>query len=480
MDPFRRPPFEVLESILCSLESRQDIRSAIRASPSLMHQASASKIHILRVLLARELPGDHLQDAMAVLAFPASNTGISHAGSPVARIENHMDQWATKSFSNTLSAYGAKTILKLDAFSRKLYSYINDYLAKSTSSDICCAYLQVPPWADSSYLDEGLDSLLDQCRGRQRGKASLATISNEERHRLIWAFLRRELICRLNHSQFRRPGAQAMVLRQHQVLHAPQPGLDVPSVAVQISIFNRQALGAWDWEGPSFFDETADNSQSAWRGDVLLSVQGYFSSIIQGLGARCIPMPCLEKIGILPDTPDILQSNLANACSCLSGFGMELTDRLVRSGRGAFLLQLESLRQYIDVSTVQGRAIIFPGPILPFPGPALFRSSRLDSQPCDPQPSQLWTRLQAPLSQLSWHSPVWMGYRAMAMPFFDDDRHYEEPWRMPEHNTPLADPTSVYGRRDILSSIEGPLRLAFLRLHRDTALISGDEEGRVL
>lgn len=202
MDPFNRLAPELRTMILCDLPTRSEVISASHASPALFQQRIQSHVAILKPFIRKDLPGDLLQDAIAIVTFPKKDDLANDE--QIELVHDHLTQWGRKALPNPLNENYPDVLLAIDSLVIRLNLFMEDYINKATSSYLPRAYASLPAWSHAS-LSERLKRLYESKDGFR-----LHDLHTEERLRLMRAFLRYELMCKLNPL---RPSAQAKVWR---------------------------------------------------------------------------------------------------------------------------------------------------------------------------------------------------------------------------------------------------------------------------
>ncbi|KAF4975880.1 hypothetical protein FZEAL_7392 [Fusarium zealandicum] len=187
MDPFSMIPPELRSEVLLYLGNRLDIAQLIRASPTMLAQYCASKLLIRRAFLKSELTDSLLQDALAIVQFPQARE--SDEDSIVVR--HHIEKWALAQLPDPFRQHDCTTIDILYRLYNRLSIYIHDYITKATAVFPPRAYLGLPDLSskrrDRVFRDQKIG--LEVIR--------LDDLSNTERKRLLGAFLRYEVLCKI-------------------------------------------------------------------------------------------------------------------------------------------------------------------------------------------------------------------------------------------------------------------------------------------
>ncbi|CAG7566013.1 unnamed protein product [Fusarium equiseti] len=203
MDRFSRLPTLVLTSILGELQSDKDLFNLIRASPESLriyvrYRQTVSNLRLTR-FLELDLDGTMLQDALAIINFPRLD-GASHVSSPVISdsvISDWSDALNARSFTypqHTDSLY---------SFFTRLVVFIEDYRAKSLDSFPARAFMTVPT------IGRVVPSMQFKGQDADIKSASFGKMPAHTRCRLLQAFVRYELRCKLFEAQHRDPLSQS-------------------------------------------------------------------------------------------------------------------------------------------------------------------------------------------------------------------------------------------------------------------------------
>ncbi|KAI1400900.1 hypothetical protein F4819DRAFT_352104 [Hypoxylon fuscum] len=414
MDPFNQIAFELRQNILCHLETRQDVMNISRASPIMFHQARKSKVPILGQILPNDLPGGLFQDAIAILKFPSRASAKAK--------EEHLQAWGR---GKLLLGTDTSSILALNRLYWRIRAYIDDYLAKAVGSDLCRSYLRLPSWSHSSHLDNSLDRLLEEPSSGIR--ATLSSVSIEERNRLLGAFLRYDLICRVNYPQalpHYGPGETHAIFASEDINGWGVNWMD--SHEFYHGVLELPTQKMWDWQVLSVFDgkqSTSTAHYQPWVQDMLHCVHEYVTTLYRAMCVRSSISTAAIKA----------QSDYHRSyfLSLVAGFGLDLLDTFIRSPNSV----LETSLIAFDHETEFRLPSIHPGtPVSPISyrggnyGPLLY--SRYEWT--DPSPPQYWKKLCKKIWLFQPYDGVfetaWSRYRQRAWAFFDDDRYCPGGW----------------------------------------------------
>lgn len=129
-------------------------------------------------------PQDLLQDAMAILLFPIYNY-------PQHKLLRtlHMQTWAAKKFPDPSDEYG-----RFERLYEQLKRYIDDYISKATSSQLCYAYTHLPKFSNPE-LTKGA-----KLRPPPNSQLEFYHLSAIEKYRLLKTFLRLKLYSKIYYS----------------------------------------------------------------------------------------------------------------------------------------------------------------------------------------------------------------------------------------------------------------------------------------
>ncbi|KAK2694698.1 hypothetical protein QWA68_005437 [Fusarium oxysporum] len=181
MDPFHKLPAEIRIKILGSIPSHATTARLIRASPIMLAQykttESANLLEYLSQLVGTNI-NDHelLQDALAIIYFSRTH-GIDS-------ICDLVRDWKAKTLPLPFHRGGKGMITKLRLLFERMSEFIDDYLSKATAQNTVEAYLQPPR---VTYMDT-----VDPQR------ITLHDLNSQERLRLFQAFIKFEVLCKLN------------------------------------------------------------------------------------------------------------------------------------------------------------------------------------------------------------------------------------------------------------------------------------------
>lgn len=188
---FEHIPSEIVMMILESMASRSDIAAAIQASNAFRDEAISSRNQIRRLQVQKDLSGDLLQAAMAVILFPGP-------GSDEASISRHLDDWRNNRllnpFSDPKDPNNKIHIERLDNLCGCLRRVITDYLSKATSVRLPFAYRTLPTWSNPHYSQMTTQRDLRQ---HHLNSFNINNMETDERCRVYRAFLQYEILSKI-------------------------------------------------------------------------------------------------------------------------------------------------------------------------------------------------------------------------------------------------------------------------------------------
>ncbi|KAM5374237.1 hypothetical protein ACJZ2D_006562 [Fusarium nematophilum] len=197
MDSFSKLPSLVLTNIIIHVESERGILQLIRASPVLLanyvRYRRTIMRHRLNNILAIDSNGAILQDAQAIIHFPSVDERSSMPLSSVPAIFQTLSLWGDKAFANPLAQSDQGDITKLYRFFSRLITFIEDYLAKALDSFPPRAYLALPD------LTSVVPTMYFKGRAVDVKPVPFGAMKESERCRLLRAFVRYELLCKVYH-----------------------------------------------------------------------------------------------------------------------------------------------------------------------------------------------------------------------------------------------------------------------------------------
>lgn len=166
----------------------------MQASPAMFAQYNVSKTDIRRHYVVNLLTGDRhedlLQDALGLLYLgPADNRPDNHVMKYIFR------QWNSKALPNPFEGKHQDTIAELYKLFSSITMFVEDYISKATSSNPPQAYLCLPQIANPN---RGLYYKEHSFSPRQ---ITLDDLMSSERHFLLWAFIKYEMLCKVQGSK---------------------------------------------------------------------------------------------------------------------------------------------------------------------------------------------------------------------------------------------------------------------------------------
>lgn len=190
MDPFGLLSLETKVLIFILLRSEDDAGRLRQASPVMLRHFLHYKAYISRQQLLIDLDNDLLQDAMAIIQFPT--TRATPRDEHETAVAHHLAKWSRGKFPNPLVTEDKRSLVKLGGLFRRLNMYMSDYMAKATSPSIPRAYLC-------------LDNV---SRGKSHSRYTnepfnLNQLDYGEKKRLLQAFLRYKLFCKVEYPRVR-------------------------------------------------------------------------------------------------------------------------------------------------------------------------------------------------------------------------------------------------------------------------------------
>ncbi|KAI1020938.1 hypothetical protein LB503_009976, partial [Fusarium chuoi] len=194
MDCFSKLPPELRIQIFSQFSSTTTIFRLMQASPAMFAQYNVSKTDIRRHYVVNLLTGDRhedlLQDALGLLYLgPADNRPDNHVMKYIFR------QWNSKALPNPFEGKHQDTIAELYKLFSSITMFVEDYISKATSSNPPQAYLCLPQIANPN---RGLYYKEHSFSPRQ---ITLDDLMSSERHFLLWAFIKYEMLCKVQGSK---------------------------------------------------------------------------------------------------------------------------------------------------------------------------------------------------------------------------------------------------------------------------------------
>lgn len=198
MDPFATIPAEIRLEILFRLDNSEQVRWFSYASPTIFQQRRISAGVLSRHFRCKDLTNDLVQDAMAIILFPTRSDPPNYRreiGLNPDEIK-HLEIWSKKQLPNPLETGDPDLMKILDSLITQITLYMEDYLSKATSACMSRAYSKLPDWAHSSWVQHSPES-------EPMNSINFRDLTVKERSRLMKAFLRHEILCKMYHP---RPG----------------------------------------------------------------------------------------------------------------------------------------------------------------------------------------------------------------------------------------------------------------------------------
>lgn len=153
----------------------------------MLRQYATSKAYITKTSLAFDLDDEMIQDATRLIEFSFWKTTIVSSGLP-----GSIDRtWTAQQLPNPFKTGDHVLITKIDKLHSRLLLFIEDYLTKATAIFPPRQYLCLPNLSSTQghlmFKNETVCPRFDA-----------AHLTNQERRRLLRAFLRHELICKIS------------------------------------------------------------------------------------------------------------------------------------------------------------------------------------------------------------------------------------------------------------------------------------------
>lgn len=166
------------------MSSSEFMSRAIRASAPINRLPTPTQERLIP-LVEEDLSSDLLQDFLAIIHFPRQQNELPDRH---LIIDKHLEQWGQKRFVNSFTTEDEDIVEHLVTIWLRVVDLVEDYLGKAVSKYPPRAYHNLP----ESYL-EGSDAHAFNIKG----------LTTPERTRIIRAFLRHELICKVYHPRHR-------------------------------------------------------------------------------------------------------------------------------------------------------------------------------------------------------------------------------------------------------------------------------------
>lgn len=198
MDPFQKLAPELRIQILLSLGTFQAVIAASHASPALFQQCRESSGYLFRHYITRDLDQDLMQDALAVILFPAAAESTTYVDETrrVALVDAHLRNWGAKELPDPCvrDSIDMVRVIQLDTLCYRLWLYIEDYLSKASEFNLPRAYRRLPRWSHPSF---SYGTKQQEELQREGAWFSFDMLSQAQRRRMLQAFLRYELLCKV-------------------------------------------------------------------------------------------------------------------------------------------------------------------------------------------------------------------------------------------------------------------------------------------
>lgn len=195
MDFFSRLPSELRIEVLEILYQweKEALIQLTKASSIMLEQYNKVHSSLVRSYIAANLDEELMQDCLAIILFPP--TRKEYHTSLENKIHRHLREWGAQKFPNPLkqsTPLSNRRLASLERLCRRVYSYMEDFVAKATSSYPPRSYLCLP------------DFFSPRTRLIFKGKVisegfKIEALRESERKFLFWAFLRYELLCKVNY-----------------------------------------------------------------------------------------------------------------------------------------------------------------------------------------------------------------------------------------------------------------------------------------
>ncbi|KAL6364319.1 hypothetical protein LRP88_02238 [Fusarium phalaenopsidis] len=197
MDVFSKMPSLVLTHVFAQIQSERDIMQLIRASPEALRHYVQYRRSIMRhriaEILAIDCHGSIIQDAQAVIHFPPIDTNSPESTTSMLAITRCLGSWKDRHFPEYSRQYDAENISRLYRFFSRLATFIEDYLAKSLDPFPARACMALPE----------ISSIVPRMHFKGRDvdvePVAFGAMRESERRRLLQAFVRYELLCKVYH-----------------------------------------------------------------------------------------------------------------------------------------------------------------------------------------------------------------------------------------------------------------------------------------
>lgn len=250
MDPFSKLPCQIHLIILGSLSSLREVKALSRASPVMSQQFQAMKCIIGASYVRRTLDDSLIQDAVAIITFPRAPDKLDQE-EHYARVCTHLRIWGGKRLEDPTrpETFDESMIIQLEKLCSWIWRYIDDYLSKATSDFLPRAYSRMPTW-----------SLLAQAKTQRTVQHEAqhfdrSVLTREQRHQILKAFLRYELLCRIYGPR----GNDLNAVKKNRNGWGNSPDADLPGPLYGNGKHVRQGdvFRFWDWALLNRFEGTS-------------------------------------------------------------------------------------------------------------------------------------------------------------------------------------------------------------------------------
>ncbi|KAM5354084.1 hypothetical protein ACJ41O_000734 [Fusarium nematophilum] len=216
MDLFSSLAPELGHENLLHLKTWSNIAPLLQASPAMLAQYIESKELIRRAFLGAEFDGSVPQDALGVALFPPLNTPTSDED----EVRRHARRWALAQLPDPFQHQDHATVECLDRLYDRLSPFMEDYITKATSV--------FPPRVDA--------------------------LSGAERRRLLKAFLKYELLCK--------------IYQMTQRVRPPTPHDDLFAAVFGNRAWEREAIRCVNGYVRDLYEEVFARLADSWLPDV--------------------------------------------------------------------------------------------------------------------------------------------------------------------------------------------------------------------
>ncbi|KAL4725813.1 hypothetical protein ACLX1H_006487 [Fusarium chlamydosporum] len=191
-DPFTKLPAELRLHIIMSTTCMTTISRLIRASPPMLQQYLANKRYIQRNVI--DYDEVMMQDAMAIILIPrlCRTSKKVPDEKAVTRARTVLQDWSIGQLPHPIMSDNNTS--QLGVLHNKILILAEDYISKATASfpprEYCCLpQVQPPSSANGHLMFKGV---------KVAPRFNFADLSASEKKRVLKAFLRHELMCRVS------------------------------------------------------------------------------------------------------------------------------------------------------------------------------------------------------------------------------------------------------------------------------------------